>query len=399
VSRSNQPRAGGSSPLAGMRVLDLSPLLPGPYCSRILADLGAEVIKIERPGGGDWVRFLHPQKDGQSLLFRLLNRGKKSLTLNLKDREGRALFLSLIKTADVLLETFRPGVMARLGLGAAALAEANPLLVHCSLTGYGTQGSYLGRAGHDLNYVGLTGMLDLARRPGEKPSIPGAQIADITGGLWAVIGILAALLDRQGVDRGKRVEASLFGAAMACLPVALARQMGEQPSGIEENLLTGGVVCYQIYACKDGGYVTLAALEPDFWSAFCEAVGRQDLLQAQFAPAVAGEQTYEQLCDLFLQRSRLEWAEVLNDVDCCCEPVYSLGEALESEPVRSLGMVQAGGMYPPIHLNGELAGIPEAGSSDATLAAPELGENTDQILAELGVTGEQVQDLRRRGVI
>jgi crotonobetainyl-CoA:carnitine CoA-transferase CaiB-like acyl-CoA transferase len=364
-----------------------------------LADLGAEVIKIERPGGGDWVRFIQPQKDGQSLLFRLLNRGKKSLTLNLKPEEGHAIFLALVKTAEVLLETFRPGVMERLGLGAAALAEANPLLVHCSMTGYGTQGPYIGRAGHDLNYVGLTGMLDLARRPGEKPSIPGAQIADITGGLWAVIGILAALLDRQGADRGTRVETSLFGAAMACLPVALARHMGEQADGIQENLLTGGVVCYQIYGCKEGGYVTLAALEPDFWSAFCQAVGRQDLLEAQFAPAVAGGQTYEELCALFLQRSRMEWAEVLKDVDCCCEPVYSLAEALDSAPVQALGMVRQDGMFPPIRLDGGLPGIPEAGSAEATLAAPGLGQHTNEILAELGMTGEQVEDLRRRGVI
>lgn len=398
MSRSNNPRA-GASPLAGTRVLDLSPLLPGPYCSRILADLGAEVIKIERPGGGDWVRFIQPQKNGQSLLFRLLNRGKKSLTLNLKDEQGHAIFLSLIKTADVLLETFRPGVMERLGLGAAVLAEANPLLVHCSLTGYGTQGPYLGRAGHDLNYVGLTGMLDLPRRPGEKPSIPGTQVADITGGLWAVIGILAALLDRQGADRGKRVETSLFGAALSTLPVALATQGVEGPAARGRGLLTGGVVCYQIYACNQSGYVTLAALEPDFWSAFCQAIGRQDLLEAQFAPAVEGEQAYDELCALFLQRSRLEWAEVLKDVDCCCEPVYSLAEALESAPVQALGMVRQGVMFPPVRLDGELAGISEAESSDETLPAPELGEHTDAILTELEMTGKQVEDLRRRGVI
>lgn len=380
-------------------MLDLSPLLPGPYCSRILADLGAEVIKVERPGGGDWARFLHSTQEGESPLFHLLNRGKKSLTLNLKTPEGHAIFLSLVKTADVLLDTFRPGVMERLGLDAAALTEANPHLVHCSLTGYGTRGPYLGRAGHDLNFVGLTGMLDLSRKPGEDPRPLGVQIADISGALWATIGIIAALLGRKSEEKGKRVESSLLGTAMASLPVAVAGQMGTPSDESGNDLLMQGAVCYQVYACKGRDWVTLAALEPEFWAAFCEAVERPDLQGVQFAPAVAGETAYEDLCALFQQRSRQEWMEILKDVDCCCEPVYSVGEALESAPVQALGTLQQGAMFPPIRLDGELPGLTSDEADDDSLNAPSLGEHNAQILAELGMTPEQIEDLQRRGVI
>ncbi|HEY70663.1 MAG TPA: CoA transferase [Anaerolineae bacterium] len=391
MNRSDPPRESGPPPLVGKRVLDLSPLFPGPYCSRILADLGAEVIKIEQPGRGDWARFVPPLQDGESLLFRLLNQGKKSLTLNLKDAEAHAIFLSLIKTADVLIETFRPGVMERLGLGAEVLAEANPRLVQCSLTGYGTQGSHRDRAGHDLNFVGLSGMLDVARRPGGKPCFPGTQIADITGGLWAAIGILAALMQTQDAERGLRVESSLLGTTLASMPFALANQMGGQPRGIERDLLTGGAVCYQLYACKDGGWISMAALEPEFWSAFCDAVGRRDLLDAQFAPAAAGEGAYDEFCALFQQRTRAEWMEIMEEVDCCCEPVYSLGEALESAPVQALDLKPDRGMMPPIRLNAD----PPAAQG----AAPKLGEHTDVILASLGVEAQQIEALRQRQAI
>ena len=188
-----------------MRVLDLSRLFPGPYCSRILADFGAEVIKVERPGEGDRLRYVPPltREGGESLLFRALNRGKKSLTLNLKSDKGRAILLQLVETADVLLEGFRPGVMERLALGYETLAQVNPRLVYCSLTGYGPEGSYRERAGHDLNYIGLVGLLDLGGPPEGPPSIPGVQVADLTGALWAAVGILLALVARGRTGRGQ----------------------------------------------------------------------------------------------------------------------------------------------------------------------------------------------------
>jgi alpha-methylacyl-CoA racemase len=380
-----------NDPLFETRVLDLSRLLPGPYCSRILADFGAEVIKVERPEGGDWLRLVPPVVDGESLLFRALNRGKKSLTLNLKIDEGKAIFLQLIQTADVILESFRPGVMGRLGLDHERLAQINPRLIYCSLTGYGPDGAYRERAGHDLNYIGLTGLLDLTGPRNGPPAIPGAPIADLAGAQWAVIGILLALLARERTGHGQRVDGSLLGGALACMPLTLAQHRGGQPVGRGATDLTGGVVCYNIYETQDGKYVTLAALEPQFWTAFCTAVDQKDLLGQQYAPALPGEPAYETLCALFRSHARQKWVEMLSEVDACCEPVYTVAEALASAPLRALGMVDDEDLLPPVRMSAQ--------HSRAADAAPALGQDTAAILTSLGHDEAKVAELRARGVV
>lgn len=376
-----------------MRVLDLSRLFPGPYCSRILADFGAEVIKVERPGGGDWMRYVPPldEESGEGLLFRAMNRGKKSLTLNLKSDEGRDIFLRLVRTADLLLESFRPGVMERLGLGYELLSRANRRLVYCSLTGYGPDGAYRDRAGHDLNYAGLAGLLDLSGARGGPPIIPGVPMADLSGALWATVGILVALLERERTGRGQRVDSSLLGGALACMPLPLARHAGGQPMQRGSSDLLGGVVCYNIYQTRDGGYMTLSALEPQFWTAFCLAVGRQDLLDQQYAPTVPGEQAYDDVCALFRTRTRAEWLEALSGVDACCEPVYTIGEALDSAPVQALGMLSAVGLLPPVRLSARAVRPADP--------APALGRHTASLLGELGYSAAAVTGLQERGVV
>lgn len=376
-----------------MRVLDLSGLLPGPYCSCILADFGFEVVKVERPGGGDWSRYvppLHPES-GEGLFFRALNRGKKSLTLNLKSEEGRALFLRLVETADVVLESFRPGVMARLNLAYETLAQANPRLVYCALSGYGRDGPYRTQAGHDLNYVGLVGLLDLTGSRDGPPAIPGAPLADLSGALWATVGILLALLAREQTGQGQRVDGSLLGGALACLPLAMSRHRGGQPMARGASDLNGGLVCYNVYETKDGGYMTLSALEPQFWAVFCAAVGREDLGGQQFAPAQPGEPAYEELCALFRGRTRQEWVAALAGMDACCEPVYSVAEALESAPVRALDMLSAEGLLPPVRLSAQQAFAPEP--------APALGQHTAALLDELGYEAAEVEQLREQGIV
>ncbi len=381
-----------AGPLARTRVLDFSQLLPGPYCSRILADYGAEVIKIERLSGGDWLRYVPPlDPDGEGLLFRALNRGKKSLTLNLKSDQGRAILLQLVETADVLLEGFRPGVMERLGLGYERLAQVNPGLVYCALTGYGPDGPYRERAGHDLNYIGLAGLLDLTGPRDGPPVLPGTLVADLAGALWAAIGILLALLARQGTGRGQRVDGSLLGGALACLPVPLAQYQGGGPIGRGANDLNGGVVCYNVYETQDGKYVTLGALEPQFWAAFCQAVGREEWLGQQFSPAVPGEPAYDEVCALFRSRTRGEWADALSGVDACCEPVHTLEEALASPPIQALGMLTDAGLLAPARLAAQPASAAEP--------APTLGRDTAAILRELGYDETTVADLRARGVV
>lgn len=376
-----------------MRVLDLCRLLPGPYCSRILADFGFEVIRVERPGGGDWSRYVPPTdpETGEGLLFRALNRGKQSLTLNLKSEEGQAIFTQLVRTADVLLEGFRPGVMGRLGLGYENLAPANPRLVYCSLSGYGPSGPYRERAGHDLNYQGLAGTLDLTGPRDGPPSVPGVPLADLTGALWAALGILRALLEREQSGRGQRLDSSLLGGALSCLPIPVARHRGGQPMARGASELTGGAVCYNIYETRDGNYMTLSALEPEFWANFCQAVGRQDLLSEQFAPALPGQPAYDQLCSLFRGHTLKEWIEILHDADACCEPVYPVGEALRLPPVEALGMLAAEGLLPPVRFSDLQQPCPGP--------PPALGEHTAVILAELGYGEVQVEALRAQGVI
>jgi alpha-methylacyl-CoA racemase len=289
------------------------------------------------------------------------------------------------------LEGFRPGVVERLGLGYEGLAQINPRLVYCALTGYGPDGPYRERAGHDLNYIGLAGLLDLTGPREGSPVVPGALVADLAGALWAAIGILLALSARVRTGRGQRVDASLLGAALACLPGPVAHHLGSQPMARGKSDLTGGVVCYQVYEAADGGYVTLAALEPQFWAAFCRAVGREDFVDQQFALAVPGEPAYEELRALFQTRTREEWVEALGGIDACCEPVYDVGEALASAPVRALGMLAEGGLLPPVRLSARSVRPPEP--------APTLGQHTAELLAELGYDREAVVTLRESGVI
>jgi alpha-methylacyl-CoA racemase len=375
-----------------VRVLDLSRLLPGPYCSRILADFGAEVIRVERPGVGDWMRTVPPlDENGESLQFRALNHGKKSITLNLKSEEGRAILLKLAETADVLLEGFRPGVLDRLGLGHETLRQANPRLVTCSLSGYGPEGPHRNQAGHDLNYQGLAGSLDLTGRRGNPPGMPGVLVADVAGGLWAALGILAALLERERTGHGQQVDCSLLGATLACLPGEVVQHLGGQPVGRGSSNLNGGLVCYNVYETRDGGYVTLAALEPEFWACFCRGVGHEDLLAQQLAPATEGEAAYDELCALFKTRTREEWAATLAGVDACCEPLYTLGEALASAPVQALKMVGGVGLLPPVRFSTR-----EIQPSER---APALGEHTTRLLLEMGYSPPEVDRLRREGVI
>jgi crotonobetainyl-CoA:carnitine CoA-transferase CaiB-like acyl-CoA transferase len=381
------------APLSHKRVLDLSRLVPGPYCSLILADFGAEVIKIERPTGGDWLRNVPPldPESGEGQLYRILNRGKKSLTLNLKTQEGRDILLRLVERADVLLESFRPGVMQRLELGYEALARANGRLVYCSLSGYGSSGPYRDRAGHDLNYIGVAGLLDLTGLRDGPPVIPGVPVADLTGGLWAAVGVLMALFARETTGKGQRVDASLLGGALACMPLALARHRGgdRMERGISD--LSGGWVCYNVYQTGDGQHMTLAALEPHFWAAFCQAVAREDLIGEQFAPAVPGGRAYDELCALFRSRTRQQWIETFSGNDACCEPVYTMGEATASAPVQALGMLVGEGLLPPVQLSAQ--------TLVASQPAPRLGEHTVPLLTELGYDDVSVSALRERGVI
>jgi alpha-methylacyl-CoA racemase len=393
-----------TAPLEGVRVLDLSRLLPGGFCSLLLADFGADVVKVEDTGMGDYVRWAPPGYEGaedsaRSALFLALNRNKRSIRVNLKDDAGREVFLRLTDGCDVVLESFRPGVLDRLGVGYERLRERNPGLVYCAITGYGQDGPYRDRSGHDLNYIGLTGLLGLTGERGGPPIQPGGQIADIGGGgLMAAFGILAALRQRDRSGEGQLVDVSMTDGALSWLAMVAARYLcdGVVPRRGDPEL-AGRIICYRPYACADG-WVTLGALEPKFWQAWCRGVGRDDLVGAQFeAP---GSDAHAEVERIFLERTREQWRAFASEHDCCLEPVLELDETLDSAlvgardmvveldqpgagPVRQLGF--------PIKLSRTPGRLSRPG--------PALGEHTDDLLAAVGYSDDEVAALKESGAV
>jgi crotonobetainyl-CoA:carnitine CoA-transferase CaiB-like acyl-CoA transferase len=391
-----------SGALAGIRVLDLSRLLPGGFCSLLLADFGADVLKVEDTGMGDYVRWSPPRYEGAhesagSALFLALNRGKRSIRLNLKEAAGRDVLLRLVRDADVLLESFRPGVMERLGVGYGRLRAENPGLVYCAITGYGQDGPYTARSGHDMNYLALNGLLGLTGEAGGPPVQAAGQIADLGGGaLMAAFGILAALRERERSGQGQLVDVSMFDGSLSWLATVAARYLCEREvPGRGELELAGRLVCYRPYACRDG-WVTLGALEPKFWQAWCRGVGREDLIEKQFERP--GSEAHAEVERIFLERTRAEWHEFAERHDCCLEPVLDLDEALDSELVKAREMVVevdqpgAGGV--------RLLGVPVKLSRTPGAPAgpaPALGEHTDEVLEALGYSADDISALRESG--
>jgi alpha-methylacyl-CoA racemase len=390
--------------LEGLRVLDLSRLLPGGFCSLLLADLGADVLKVEDTGLGDYLRWAPPSYEGaedsaKSALFLALNRGKRSIRLNLKEERGREVLLRLVRDCDVLLESFRPGVLDRLGAGYERLRRENPGLVYCAITGYGQDGPYTGRSGHDMNYLGLGGLLGLTGEPDGPPIQSAGQIADIGGGaLMAAVGILAALRERDRSGEGQLVDVSMFDGALSWLALVAARFLcdGQVPARGRTEL-AGGLICYRPYACKDG-WVTLGALEPKFWQAWCRGVGREDLVEKQFeAP---GSEAHTEVERIFLDRTREEWRRFANEHDCCLEPVLELDEALDSELVRARSMLVE--LDQPGTDGVRQLGVPvklRRTPGGPAAPGPALGEHTDDVLASIGYSEEDIAALKEAGAV
>ena len=395
-----------SQPLSGIRILDLSRLLPGAYASQMLADFGADVIKVEEPGSGDYGRFMPPHgAGGMSLYFLAINRNKRSITLNLKSAEGREIFLRMVSSADVLLESFRPGVLERLGLGFEQLQEVNPGLIYCAISGYGQDGPYRLRAGHDLNYAGYAGLLHYNRGPHGEPAMPATQLGDLAGGSFmAVIGILTALLGRNQTGEGRAIDVSMTEGVMALLPLFATAYLNTaeapQPG---RSALDGGLPCYNIYETSDGKHVTLAALEYKFWHTFCTHVGHLELLPFH-TPAGPGEreQAMDMLRAIFKTKTRDEWIAELADIDACVGPVYSVDEALNDQQAQARGVSVTG---EELHETGEtfrtLPSFPRISGveNEQRYAPPGLGEHTGELLREAGYSDAEIEQFRAAGVI
>jgi alpha-methylacyl-CoA racemase len=385
-----------SGQLDGIRILDLTRLLPGPFATMILGDLGADVIRVESPDGGDLMRVAPPYVNGRSAPFTMVNRNKRSVAINLKDPRGRDIFLRLARTAEAVVEGFRPGVADRLGVGYEAVRKVRADIVYCSISGYGQTGPYRDRAGHDINYISLAGVLDLLTEPETRPRTPGILLGDLSGSLYAVIGILAGLLGRQQTGQGTYIDVSMHESLLALNTFMAARHLiaGVPPKhGMRAMAESEG--SYQVYECKDGGYVALGALEEKFWANFCKAIERPDLLDRQRDPSAAGE-----LERLFKERDRDKWVSLSAEHDFCCEPVLSLGEALHHPHVLARGMIVEGGDPSGGHVR-YLASpiIAGGGRGEVRRPAPHVGEHTEEILLDAGVSREQIERLLADGIL
>ncbi len=408
-----------SLPLEGIRVLDLSRLLPGGFCSLLLADFGAEVLKVEDTGMGDYIRWAPPYYEGaddsaKSALFLSLNRNKRSIRIDLKSEQGCELLLRLVRDYDVVLESFRPGVLDRLGVGYERMREVNPGIVYCAISGYGQDGPKRDSAGHDMNYLALVGLLGLSGEGdgvGGHPIQAAGQIADLGGGaLMAAFGILAALRERDGGGRGgassagsgqgQIVDVSMADGALSWLAMVAGRYFAEgvvpQRGGLE---LAGSLICYRPYECADG-WVALGALEPKFWQAWCRGVGREDLIEKQFEGP--GSDAHRQVVEVFKGRTREEWQEFALSHDCCLEPVLGLDEALDSELVRAREMVveiEQPGVSGGVRQLGVPVKLTRTPGQPAQRPGPALGEHTVEVLREAGCSAAEIEGLLQAGAV
>ncbi|MGZ5819290.1 MAG: CaiB/BaiF CoA transferase family protein [Burkholderiaceae bacterium] len=334
-------------PLQGIRVLDLTRLLPGPVATMHLADMGAEIIKIEDTGVGDYARTMGHVKNEVSHFFIAINRGKQSMRLDLKDAKQREEFLKMVETADVVVESYRPGVMNKLGLGWEVLKQRNPRLVMCAVTGYGQNGPLAHMAGHDLNFIGYAGMLDQTVGTDGVPAMPNLQVGDLLGGsLTAVQGILAALVGVKMGGPGRFVDVSMTDAVFAhnLMPLIAVNNFGV-PAAAGRDMTTGGIPCYNVYRTKDDRFMAVAAFELKFWEIFCDVLGRADLkvkhwTLGQPIGGVEAMAIKAELDALFAQRTLSEWIEQFAHVDCCVTPVLRTDEAIAHPLFKARAMVK-----------------------------------------------------------
>lgn len=389
-------------PLASLKVLDFSTLLPGPFASLLLADMGAEVLRIESPTRMDLLRVLPPHDHGVSASHAYLNRNKRSLALDLKRPEALEVIRQLLQDHDILLEQFRPGVMERLGLGYEALKAINPRLIYVSVTGYGQTGPYKDRAGHDINYLALTGLASQTGRRDQGPLPLGIQAADIAGGsLHGVIGLLAAVIARQHSGQGQHLDISMTDCVFSLNAMAGAGYLacGVEP-GMEQQVLNGGSF-YDYYRSRDGRWLSVGSLEPVFMQQLCQALGRPELAAQGLSPLPEQQRALKQALQIeFEKHDFAQLCQLFAGLDACVEPVLSLAEAVE---------------HPQLQARQLLSQVPrEDGSLQTQMACPlkfsdglpeprhigaRLGAHSDQVLAELGYSAERIEELRRSQVI
>ncbi len=386
--------------LKDLKVLDLSRLLPGGFATQLLGDMGAEILKVEDPWLGDYMRWLEPHYEGmeESPLFWGLNRNKRGIKLNLKSDKGKEIIFKLIEEYDVVVEGFRPGVLDKLGIGYEALKEKKPGVIMCSISGYGQDGPYRDKSGHDLNFICQSGILDLNGEKGKDPAMPPVQIGDVGGGaLMAVAGILAAAYHRERTGEGQYVDVSMLDGAISFATMLVMQLFSNENLKRGETMLSGKLPCYNVYPTKDDKYFAVAALEPKFWEDFCKIIEREDLVDYRMSeePWVK-----EELKNLFLSKTRKEWEEIFQQEDVCCDPVLSLDELGDNPHVRHRELLQE--MPHPRAGKTKVVDIPMKfypQEKKPHKSPPDHGQDTEEVLKEQGFSDEEIQALKTDKII
>ena len=398
--------------LEDARVLDLTQLLPGPYATTMLADLGAEVIKVERPGVGDPVRSRPPSVGDRSYTLLTRHRNKKSIAIDLKHDDGRDAFLDLARTADVVVESFRPGVVDRLGIGYEDVREMKDDIVYCSISGYGQDGPYVSRSGHDLNYIGVSGLLGLTGEKDGPPAIPGYQIADFSGGMYAAFAISAALAGVRGGAGGDHIDVSMTDAVASFSMVYLDQFAGGgNVPHRGETTLTGGHPGYGVYETADGESITLGALEEHFWENLCNALELPEYVDDHVGPnGELSEHRRKEISDAFAervaQRSLAEWLERFDEYDVPAGPVNDYDDLFEDPHLEARGLFDeievSEGTDPNSTTSIKQVNVPlkfERFDPDEKTPAPHLGEHTTELLDELGYDDGEIAALLEEGAV
>jgi len=391
-----------SRPLDGIKILDLTRYLPGPFATQILADFGAEIIKVEETTG-ELGRLLYPYIGGMGTRFCSVNRNKKSITLDLKSGKGKEIFRKLASGADVIIEQFRPGVMDKMGLGYNSLRAGNERLIYCSLTGYGLSGPWLNRAGHDINYLNTAGISALTAGRDGVPVMSSVQIADIAGGsLFAVIGILLALFHRTRSGKGQLCDIAMMDGALSLLSYTIGEWCGK--GSVPETgreFLTGGFAMYNTYKCGDGRYVGLGAIEGKFWKGFCTKIGRDDLINCQYDLSKQ-EEMISDIGAVMSGRSRDEWVEFFAGSDICFTPVLDLDEVSEHEQVKAREMLHKimnfRGSGEDLYVTGNPVKLSET-PCEIILEFPDTGADAMKVLNDAGYTEDEVKEFIREKII
>ncbi|PCJ82819.1 MAG: carnitine dehydratase [Flavobacteriales bacterium] len=382
-------------PLSDIRILDLTRLLPGPLCTLHLADMGADVIKIEDTKAGDYARAIPPLQKTMSVFFLAVNRNKRSVKIDLNQQKGKEIFLELARKADVIVESFRPGVMKKLGIDYETIKKINPKIVYCSITGYGQTGPYKDKAGHDLNYISYAGLL-------KDKNIPNFQIGDIVGGsLNAAMAILAAIIQQIKTGEGQYLDVSMLDGIVANSVVSLSHLSSKELLGIDTSgMLNGALHCYNIYETKEGRFMALGALEYKFWKQFCDAVEKPEWVANHILMGDESEKMFSQLEELFKTKTQDEWVSYFINTDCCISPVLNFDESIQNEQVKSRDLLkkfkhekegEVQQFSPPVKFSNFDFQIERH--------APIHGEHSEEVLKESGFSKEEIESFRKNNII